>query len=269
VARKKKKRRKIIGVYLLPTLLTLANMVAGFYAIILVIYSVTNPDDPQWVPACWAVMAAMVMDMLDGRIARMTGTTSVFGMQFDSLADLVSFGMAPAILVYARWLTVYPRMGWIMALAFVVGGAMRLARFNVQAAEEDAKGFVGMPITAAGGILIVSTLFYDEMRIHPMLSRWLTDGNLKIALPFVMFGLAYLMFSTVRYPSFKNLNLRRKHPVGVLVLMTLTIYILMMKPVITLFVVGVLYLIMPFLRILFRTQHKMAVEIFSEPEEEG
>lgn len=261
----KKRKRKLLGVYLLPTLLTLLNLGAGFYAVILLIYTLRNPGQPRWTAACWAIVIALFADAFDGMVARMTGTDSVFGVQLDSLADLLSFGLAPALLVYIRWLTDYARLGWIMAFAVVLAAALRLARFNVQASEEENKGFTGLPVPAAASLLISFTFFYDDFR--GLFPRYLNDGVVRLALPAVMFGLAYLMFSTVRYPSFKHMNLRRKHPLGVLGLVSIVLYILVLQPYATYFVAALLYLLFPVGRRLLMPHRRVASEIIVEPDD--
>lgn len=263
--KKQRQRQRLLGIYLLPTLLTLGNLSAGFYAIVQTVLSLLDPANPRWEQACWAIVIALVCDGLDGRIARMTGTTSSFGMQLDSLADLVTFGVTPALMVYARWLTGYAQVGWIVALAFVIGVALRLARFNVQSAEEEDKGFTGMPCPAAASVLVSFMMMLDAYRER---LPNVTDDSIRVFMPWVLLGLAYLMFSTVRYPSFKNLNLRRKHPLGILVLITLTGYVLIMVPPLFYFGGAMLYLMMPLLLLLVRPHRKLATEILADPDDQ-
>ncbi len=259
--KKQRQRRKLLGIYLLPTLLTLGNLGAGFYAIMQTVYTLLDPANPRWEQACWAIVFALVCDGLDGRIARMTGTTSSFGMQLDSLADLVTFGVTPALMIYVRWLTGYPHTIWIVTLAFVVGVALRLARFNVQSGEEEGKGFTGMPCPAAASVPISFMMVYDTYG-----SRFsnLTDANVRAFMPWLLLGLAYLMFSTVRYPSFKHLNLRRKYPLGSIVLLVTTGYVLIMAPALFYFGGAVLYLTLPLLLLAFRPHRKLASEMLAE-----
>ncbi len=259
--KKSRQKRRLLGVYLLPTLFTLGNLGAGFYAIVQAVWSLQHPEAPRWEYACWAVVIALVCDGLDGRIARMTGTTSAFGVQLDSLADLLTFGVTPALLVYMRWLTDFPRIGWIVALAFVIGAALRLARFNIQASEEEGKGFTGMPAPAAASVPVSFMMVYDTYG-HRL--PHLTDDSIRVFMPWLLLGLAYLMFSTVRYPSFKHLNLRRKHPLGVLVLLTLLLYVLIIAPCLFYFGGATLYLTLPLLVALVRPHRKLATEMLAE-----
>jgi CDP-diacylglycerol--serine O-phosphatidyltransferase len=188
-----KARRLRRGIYLLPTLFTVGNLFCGYS-------SVVQSSIGRLEVAAALILAAFVLDGLDGRIARMTGTTSSFGVQFDSLADILSFGMAPALLAY-HWGLGPGRVGWGLAFLYVVGTAMRLARFNIQAAAVDKRYFVGLPSPMAGAILACLVFAFPE----PPDSRWLSA-----ALAILVFGLAMLMVSRVRYRSFRELDLRNR-----------------------------------------------------------
>ncbi|MCC7179120.1 MAG: CDP-diacylglycerol--serine O-phosphatidyltransferase [Acidobacteria bacterium] len=181
------------GVSLLPSLFTLANLFCGWAC---VIYAMRG----DLTTAAPFIGIAIVLDMLDGRIARMTGTTSEFGLQLDSLADLISFGMAPAILAFQWGLAPLGRLGWAVGFLFVTAAALRLARFNIQA-HTDKRYFVGMPSPAAAAIP-AATVFYfpDGMQTYPQ------------ALPALAVVLvpALLMVSTIRFRSFKSLDLGTK-----------------------------------------------------------
>ncbi len=188
-------RRRRLGrsVFILPSLFTVGNIFCGYYAIISTMHG-------QFDQAAKAIGIAIVLDMLDGRIARMTNSTSGFGLQLDSLADVISFGIAPSILVMQWGLTgVNGRLSWIAAFTFAICGAMRLARFNVQASS--LKHFVGMPIPAAGGTIAAVVHFYPLPLSSALPSGMVAGG---------VFLLAFLMISTVRYSSLKNLTLGRK-----------------------------------------------------------
>src|SRR5438477_7720378 len=138
-------RRFRRGVYLLPSLFTLGNMFCGYAC---VVYAMRQ----EFQTAAFFIGLAIALDMLDGRIARMTGTESAFGLEFDSLADIISFGIAPAILSFAWGLNPLGRLGWAAGFVFVAAAAIRLARFNIQAPSQDKRYFVGMPSPAAAGI---------------------------------------------------------------------------------------------------------------------
>ena len=179
--------------YLLPSVFTVANMMLGFYSVVLGLHG-------RFAAAALVIFLAAILDSLDGRIARMTGTESDFGREYDSLADLVTFGMAPALLAYLWGLDEIGRAGWLAPLFFLVCAATRLARFNVQTRKLDGRYFVGLPAPAAAGA-VASLLFMVPDR------EWKTWLNLLVL--GVLLALALLMVSTFRYPSFKKLDFRR------------------------------------------------------------
>jgi CDP-diacylglycerol--serine O-phosphatidyltransferase len=187
-------RRFRRGASILPSLFTTGNLFLGFWAIIRTI-------NGQYVEAAPLLLGAMVLDMLDGRIARLTGTASEFGGELDSLADVISFGVAPALLVYRWGFGSLPRYGWLVAFLFLMCGTFRLARFNVQRSAVDGRYFVGLPIPAAAAPIAAVVWFLEK----PLEDR--SHGTL--ALVSVM-ALAFLMVSTLRYQSFKNVDLRRR-----------------------------------------------------------
>jgi CDP-diacylglycerol--serine O-phosphatidyltransferase len=156
--------------------------------------------------AIWLILASCIFDLLDGRLARLGGHESPFGREFDSLADIVSFGVAPALMVYKIVLFEFPRIGWIIASVYLVCGALRLARFNCLAAADSAaanREFTGFPIPAAAGVIASITLFILWLDEH---NRQLGRG--KWVLPPLMLFLAWMMFSKFRYPSFKGVSWR-------------------------------------------------------------
>jgi CDP-diacylglycerol--serine O-phosphatidyltransferase len=199
--RKKKDRRRFRGVYLLPNLITTGSLFSGFYAIV-------ASMDGRFYAAAWAILIAMILDGLDGRVARMTKTTSGFGVQYDSLADLVAFGVAPGILTYLWALRDFKQFGWAAAFLFVVCGALRLARFNVQQGSFDPRYFNGLPIPAAAVMVAASVAFYHQ-------NEWVSQGS-KFILG-MMYVLSFLMVSNVKYISFKKVELFRRHPFHTLV----------------------------------------------------
>ena len=210
------------GVYIIPNLLTTGNLFSGFYAIV----SVLNGE---FVGAAIAIMVGMVFDTLDGRWARLTRTTSRFGMEYDSLADGVTFGIAPGVLIYSWALPGYGRLGWVAAFLYVACGALRLARFNVEVGTTESQNFRGLPIPASAG-LIASLVLMDY--------RFLRMGTevkplLIVALIYV---LAFLMVSTFRYSSFKNMDLLKRKPFRFLVTAVLLFIVLAAEPNIMLFV---------------------------------
>ena len=199
-------------IYLLPNLMTAGNLFCGFAAV-LCIYDGAQDTDfrlaaVKFHDAIWFILAACIFDLLDGRLARLGGHDSAFGREFDSLADIVSFGMAPALLVYQIVLGEFQNLGWMIAFVYLACGTLRLARFNCVAANGNGsagadKNFTGFPITAAAGVIASITLFL----------LWLdegqrTIGKWKYALPPLMLLLSVMMFSKFRYPSFKAVNWR-------------------------------------------------------------
>lgn len=215
------------GVYLLPNLFTTGNLLSGFYAVI----AVFNAD---YVFAAVAILVATVFDSLDGRVARLTKTTSKFGVEYDSLADLVSFGVAPGLLIYSWALTNYGRVGWVAAFLFVACGALRLARFNVQVGTVEGRYFVGLPIPAAAG-LIAATVLLDDHILR-------LGAAMKPLLIVVMtYVLAFLMVSNIRYWSFKGVGMHDRRPFQVLVAAVLVVMVVTAAPQIMLFALFAAY----------------------------
>lgn len=213
--RKKKDRRRFRGVYLLPNLITTASLFAGFYAIVAAM-------DGRFYAAAWAILVSLILDGLDGRIARLTQSTSGFGMQYDSLADLVAFGVAPAILAYLWALKDFKQFGWAAAFLFVVCGALRLARFNVQQGSLDPRYFNGLPIPAAAMMVATAVAFYHELGETP------PDGS-KFILGMI-YVLSFLMVSNIKYISFKKVELFRRHPFHTLVGLVLIFVVVATAP---------------------------------------
>jgi CDP-diacylglycerol--serine O-phosphatidyltransferase len=182
------------GVAILPSLFTTGNLFLGFWSIIKTL-------DGRFAEAAPILGGAVVLDMLDGRIARLTGTQSDFGAELDSLADAVSFGVAPALLAYGWALNDLPRTGWTAAFLFLVCGVLRLARFNVQKHVVDSRFFVGLPIPAAAAQLAAVVFFVSE----PPSERWMAVLVLALVVT-----LALLMVTTFRYRSFKGVDLKRR-----------------------------------------------------------
>ncbi|MBA4136962.1 MAG: CDP-diacylglycerol--serine O-phosphatidyltransferase [Opitutus sp.] len=218
-------------IYFLPNLMTAGNLFCGFVAVIKCIQARLITDageyaqlhaNQSWIElytqAVWFILAAVVFDSLDGRLARMGGRTSLFGAEFDSIADVVSFGMAPALMVF--FLILAPRgdyqwfreLGWFIAFIYLLCGAVRLARFNVitnpllhRGEAESNKDFVGLPIPAAAGTVASLVLLLLNLAANARELRQLT-----LALPLILILVSMLMVSTVRYPSFKQVNWETK-----------------------------------------------------------
>lgn len=222
----KKKKRK--SIYLLPNLLTSASLFCGFYSMVAAI-------DKKFVHAAIAVFISAIFDALDGRVARMTGSTSRFGVEYDSLSDVIAFGVAPGLLVYLWALKGYGRFGWLAAFLFVACGALRLARFNVQVDTVQKKYFLGLPIPAAAACIAASVLFFHKLG-YPAEIR-------QIAMPILVYALALLMVSDIRYFSLKDLTYLKTKPFKSSVAAVLLFVIVLMKPSITLFVFTMGYMI--------------------------
>lgn len=224
--RRKKRNRRFRGVFLLPNLITTGSLFAGFYAIIAAI-------DGRFHAAAWAIFISLVLDGLDGRIARITKSTSGFGVQYDSLADLVAFGVAPSLLVYLWALKPYKQFGWVAAFLFVVCGALRLARFNVQQGSMDPRYFNGLPIPAAAMLIATSIAFYYQI------GEWAPERHVYILA--MIYLLSFLMVSNFKYISFKKMELFRRHPFHTLVAAVLLFVVIATAPEIMGFLCMVVY----------------------------
>ncbi len=195
------RRRLGRSVFVLPSLLTVGNIFCGYYAILASMRGDFNN-------AAYAIGIAIVVDILDGRIARLTNSCTGFGLQLDSLADVISFGIAPSVLAFEWGLSALePRLAWTACFTFVICGAMRLARFNIQAG--NLRHFVGLPIPAAGGCIAAIVHFFETPVKSQMGSALMLAG---------VFSLAFLMISTIRYSSMKNLTFGRKSHLIILVI---------------------------------------------------
>ena len=211
-----KKPRFEHGIYFLPNLMTTAALFAGFYAVI-------AGMNGQFEAGAVAIFIAMIFDGLDGRIARMTGSCSAFGAEYDSLADMVSFGLAPALLLYSWGVSEFGKLGWLAAFVYTAGAALRLARFNVQAARLGKKYFQGLPSPAAAA-LVVGWVWVLER--HQLDLGTLGHGIGGVLL--VAAGL--LMVSNVRYLSGKELNLKEKVPFVVMLIVVLVLVVITLEP---------------------------------------
>ncbi len=213
--------------YFLPNLFTTASLFCGFYAIIASIQG-------RWEKAVIAILVAAVMDGLDGRIARLIGAVSTFGVQYDSLADLIAFGAAPAILAFTYALRVFGRWGWLAAFFYLACGALRLARFNIQVKKTDMRFFTGLPIPAAAMTLALSVI--NSLRWHFPFR----------ATCYSLLGLTYIlslfMISTLRYYSFKDIEFARYRPYRMAVLLVLVLVLIMSHPFFILWCLSMIYI---------------------------
>lgn len=225
----KKKIKIKKGVYLLPNLITSASLFGGFYSIIASL-------DGHFEKAAIAILLSAVMDGLDGRVARLTGSSSKFGVEYDSLADLVAFGLAPGVLIFTWALRPFGRYGWLAAFLFVVCGALRLARFNVQITTVESKRFNGLPIPAAASLVATTVLMFFYLGRGEELVK-------HAAVLGLVYVLAFLMISNVKFYSFKELHPSQRMPFRLLVGLIFLLIVIAAEPVITLFVLTLGYVI--------------------------
>jgi CDP-diacylglycerol--serine O-phosphatidyltransferase len=221
-----KNRVRRRGIYLLPNAFTTAALFAGFYAIV----QAMNMNFDQ---AAVAVFVAMVLDGLDGRVARLTRTQSAFGAEYDSLADMVSFGAAPALVMYEWALRDLGKLGWIAAFVYVAGAALRLARFNTLLEVADKRWFLGLPSPSAAALVAGFVWIVDDLGLDPDPLRWVAWGVTVFA------GLT--MVSNVRYWSFKTINLKKSVPFVAVVLIAAVVALLSWQPPAVLFALFVAY----------------------------
>ncbi|MCH7921491.1 MAG: CDP-diacylglycerol--serine O-phosphatidyltransferase [Nitrospinae bacterium] len=214
------------GIKIIPSLFTTGNCFCGFYAIIAAYNGMPYR-------AAVAILVAILFDTLDGRVARITKTSTDFGLEYDSLADLISFGVAPALLLYTWSLKPFGRVGWLAVFLFVLCGAIRLARFNVQVAETTTNRFTGLPIPAAAGLVASYVIFVLEV------PKAATIKPIIVALG--LYVLAGFMVSAIRYRSFKKMTLWRRKPFEVFLAAVLALYILVLIPEVALFVAFLAY----------------------------
>ena len=216
------------GIYVLPNTLTLCSMLLGFYSIL-------SSLKGNYEHAAGAILFATIFDGLDGWVARLTNSTTKFGIELDSLSDLVSFGVAPAVMMYKWALAPFGRIGWAAAFWFMACGALRLARYNVQMGSTESKSFTGMPIPGAATIVASLVLFYHEMSDIPPGKNILILGLTVL--------LAFLMVSTLKYHGAKEIDFRQRKPFWILVAFVLGLTIIVMHPPISLFLFAMIYLL--------------------------
>jgi len=215
-----KNRIRRRGIYLLPNLLTTAALFGGFYSIVQAI-------NGRFDQAAIAIFVAMVLDGLDGRVARLTKTQSAFGAEYDSLSDMVSFGAAPALVIYEWALLSLGKLGWIAAFVYCAGAALRLARFNTMLEVADKRYFQGLPSPAAAALVAGFVWIMDDAAINPESIRWWAW------IVTVFAGLT--MVSNLKYYSFKTINLRRSVPFVVVFLIMMSFVLVSYQPAIVLF----------------------------------
>jgi CDP-diacylglycerol--serine O-phosphatidyltransferase len=223
------------GIHILPSLFTTGNVFCGFYAFVAVL-------NEHFYFAAWAIAIGMIFDGLDGRIARLTKTTSAFGEQYDSLADIITFGMAPAFLVYSWVLKPFGRLGWMAAFLFLLCAALRLARFNVTKPEIRSQHFIGLPSPAAAVVVASIVIAFEDLfatRMNPFI------------MVMVVYALAFLMVSNIKYPAFKQFDFKKRVVFSRFLFVILFIYVLATIPRVALFILGISYAVIGPIGLLF------------------
>jgi len=216
------------GIYLLPNLFTTASLFAGFYSVIASIQE-------KFFVAALAILASIIFDGLDGRVARLTNTTSKFGAEYDSLADLVAFGVAPALLAYLWTMFFYGKLGWLAGFLFVLCGALRLARYNIQIGIIESRVFNGLPIPAAAAVVAATVIFFDKMGVEGQFH----EPYLLI----IVVILALLMVSNVKYYSGKDMKLFTRMPFMSFLVVVGLLLLIVHSPEVMVFVIMVAYAI--------------------------
>ncbi|MFN7685697.1 MAG: CDP-diacylglycerol--serine O-phosphatidyltransferase [Oligoflexia bacterium] len=215
-------------VYLVPNMVTSANLFCGFYSIL-------SSARGDFTSAAWAIFVAAIFDSLDGRIARMAKATSAFGVEYDSLSDLTSFGLAPGVLLYQFALAPLGRVGIAISFLFALCSALRLARFNVSTSTVSKNFFQGLPTPAAANLVGTFIIFQAQMGMSELdRMRWL----LAMAV-----GVSILMVSSVAFPSFKEFHWRSRGSVGILLIGMLSLVTILIDPEVSLFLVGAFYVV--------------------------
>lgn len=209
------------SIYVLPNLFTTMNIFCGFYAVL-------SAVDGRFVHAAVAIIVGAVFDLLDGKIARATNTSSQFGVEYDSLADLITFGLAPAFVMYLWALKPLGRLGWLAGFLFMTCGALRLARFNTAAAAGSSSSyFQGLPIPAAAGMNVSIVLFFSRINVDP--------AAYKIFILLMLYILSFFMVSSIKYYSFKKTGLFKSMKFNKLVTTILVLVLIAYEPGVALF----------------------------------
>jgi CDP-diacylglycerol---serine O-phosphatidyltransferase len=241
------------GIFILPSLLTVTSIFFAFYGIVLAIKN-------EFVWAAGLILVAGFFDGIDGKVARLTNTTSRFGLELDSLADVISFGVAPAILMYMWVLQPMASIGWVSSFLFVVCGALRLARFNVQSGTIDPKRFNGLPIPAAAAMMATTVLFFTKVDLRP--------ADFRVPLLLLNTIIAVFMVSNVKFHAFKDLTLVKQKPFSSTVAFVLLLALIAIRPCEVGFLLCAGYVASgPILTIMLYMQNKKKLtEQTSEPE---
>ncbi|MCG8427607.1 MAG: CDP-diacylglycerol--serine O-phosphatidyltransferase [Chromatiales bacterium] len=248
-AQKAKRNR---GIYLLPNLFTTAALFSGFYAVLAAM-------NGKFEHAAIAIFVAMIMDGLDGRVARMTNTQTAFGAEYDSLSDMVAFGLAPALVMYEWSLHSLGKLGWMAAFVYTVAAALRLARFNTQVGTADKRYFQGLPSPAAAAILAASVWVAVDHEIAG------TDLSIIACIFTITAGL--LMVSNIRYYSFKEIDFKGKVPFIVVVAVALGFSVVTVQPALVLFLIFFFYALSGFVMTLVYLKRRKAERLVAAQRE--
>jgi CDP-diacylglycerol---serine O-phosphatidyltransferase len=237
------------GIYILPNSLTLCGMFFGFFSIL-------SSIKGNYINAAWSIMISDVFDGLDGWVARLTHSNTRFGIELDSLSDLVAFGVAPSVLVYTWAIAPFGRIGFAAAFLFAACGALRLARYNIQMGSTESKAFTGMPIPGAATVIAALVLFYHEV--------WDGSPQKNILILILTIFLALLMVSTLKFHGLKELDFGKRKPFWILVAIVFVSVIVVVHPAVALFIIAMIYLaegIVENIYLFYRKRKKNAGEV--------
>jgi len=253
---KSERRRKRIesmkkGIYILPNLFTSFGLLFGFYSTI-------HTLNGKFLKAAWAIIFAAVFDAIDGKIARLTKSNTDFGVEYDSLADLIAFGVAPGLLIYSWALKPFGRWGWLAAFLYVICTALRLARFNVQINTVENRYFQGLPSPAAAGMIASTIILFFHMKIG--------EDTKHLPILLITYTLAFLMVSNLRYNSFKNLELAKRKPFSTLIVLIFLLIIVGAEPQIMMFSLFALYFISGPVNFLLHYRQRRIQKVLKERE---
>jgi len=255
IKKSERRRRRIEnmkkGIYLLPNIFTSMGLLFGFY-------STLHTLSGRYLKAAWAIIFAAIFDAIDGKIARLTKTNTDFGVEYDSLADLIAFGVAPGLLVYAWALKPFGKWGWLAAFLYVICAALRLARFNVQINTVENRFFQGLPSPAAAGTIVSVIILFNHLRIP--------EDTKHLPVLLLTYAIAFLMVSNVKYNSFKNLELAKRKPFSSLIVVILLIIVVGAEPQFMLFSLFFVYFISGPINILLRYRQRKAQRVLKERE---
>ena len=246
--------RRRRGIYLLPNLFTTAALFAGFYSIVAAM-------NAKFESAAIAIFIAMVLDGMDGRIARLTNTQTDFGVQYDSLSDMVCFGLAPALVIYQWSLFYVGKLGWLAAFIYAAATALRLARFNTQVASADKQYFQGLPSPSAAAL--IAGLIWCAVSLE------ISDGSSLVFISFPVTVIAgVLMVSNIRYHSFKQFDLHGRVPFIAVIVVVLIFAFIAIEPPLVLFLIALIYATSgPVLTLMLLRKHRQARKQ-AEPQQE-